>query len=102
MVNPRLIGRPSTVHPITNHRFAYPNMNFQNAIRLLQEACALQHTALNTEKSYVRCLKHYAHFLQKPHPKPLLTPEAKIEGFLTQLALQGVSASTQNQAFNAL
>ena len=76
-------------------------MNVLNAIRLLQEACALQHTALNTEKSYVQCLRHYARFLRGPQPE-LLTTEAKIEAFLTKLALQGVSASTQNQAFNAL
>ena len=50
-------------------------------------------TALNTEKSYVRCVHHYARFLQGPQPKPLLTTEAKIEAFLTKLALQGVAAS---------
>ena len=77
-------------------------MNIQHAIRLLQETCALHHTALSTEKSYIRCLQHYARFLQGPQRKPLLTTEAKLEAFLTQLALQGVSASTQNQAFNAL
>ncbi len=77
-------------------------MNILKAIRLLREACALQHTALNTEKSYVRCLKHYAGFLQSPQANPLTATEAKLEAFLTQLALRGVSASTQNQAFNAL
>ena len=77
-------------------------MNVENAIRLLQEACALQHTALSTEKSYVRCLQHYIRFLRSPQPKPFLSPEAKIEAFLTRQALNGVSASTQNQPFNAL
>src|SRR3974390_1709149 len=77
-------------------------MNLNHAIRLLQETCAFHHTALSTEKSYVRCLQHYARFLQAPHPKPLPTTEAKIEAFLTKLAINGVSASTQNQAFNAL
>jgi site-specific recombinase XerD len=77
-------------------------MNISNAIGLIQEACALQHTALSTEKSYIRCLRHYAAFLQAPQPKPLRTTEAKIEAFLTKLAMRGVSASTQNQAFNAL
>lgn len=77
-------------------------MKIELAIRLLEEACALHHTALNTEKSYVRCARHDARFLQSPQPKPLLTTEAKIEAFLTSLALRGVSASTQNQAFNAL
>jgi site-specific recombinase XerD len=77
-------------------------MNIQTAIRLLQEACALRHTALSTEKSYVRCLRQFAEFLHTPQPKPLLTTEAKFEAFLTKLAVRGVSASTQNQAFNAL
>ena len=77
-------------------------MNLEHAIRLLQQTCALHHTALSTEKSYIYWLKHYARFLQVFQPKQLLTTEAKIEAFLTRLALQGVSASTQNQAFNAL
>jgi site-specific recombinase XerD len=77
-------------------------MQIHNAIRLLQETCALHHTALSTEKSYTYWLQQYARFLKGPQRKPLLTTEAKIESFLTHLALQGVSASTQNQAFNAL
>ena len=77
-------------------------MNVQHAIRLLQETCALHHTALSTEKTYARCLLHYARFLQGPQRERLLTTEAKIEAFLTHLALRGVSASTQDQAFNAL
>src|SRR5690242_6496537 len=77
-------------------------MNIQHAIRLIQEACALNHTALSTEKAYAYWIRLYARFLQQPQRKPLLTTEAKMEGFLTHLALKGVSASTQNQAFNAL
>ena len=76
-------------------------MNTQHATRLLQESCDLHHTALSTEKSYVHWLQQYARFLQGPKCNPPTT-EAKIESFLTHLALQGVSASTQNQAFNAL
>jgi len=77
-------------------------MHIQNAIRLLRETCALQHLALNTEKSYTQWLARYAAFLNAPGPKPLEKAEHKIEAFLTSLALAGVSASTQNQAFNAL
>ena len=77
-------------------------MNTQHAIRLLQESCALNHTALSTEKTYIYWIRQYAGFLQQPQRRPLLTAEAKMEGFLTHLALKGVSASTQNQAFNAL
>lgn len=77
-------------------------MNIQHAIRLIQEACALNHTALSTEKTYSYWIRKYAGFLQQPQRRPLLTAEAKMESFLTHLALKGVSASTQNQAFNAL
>src|SRR3974390_1287529 len=77
-------------------------MNLELAIRLLRETCALRHTALNTEKSYIGCLRPYAAFLKSPQPKPLVSTEEKIEAFLTKVALTGVSVSTQNQAFNAL
>jgi site-specific recombinase XerD len=77
-------------------------MHLHNATRLLRESCALRHVALSTEKSYTQCLGRYAAFLKTPSPKPLHTAELKIEAFLTSLALSGVSASTQNQAFNAL
>jgi site-specific recombinase XerD len=77
-------------------------MNIQHAIRLVQESCALNHTALSTEKTYIYWVRQYASFLQQPQREPLLTAEAKMQGFLTHLALRGVSASTQNQAFNAL
>jgi site-specific recombinase XerD len=77
-------------------------MQIDLAIRSLREACALHHTALTTEKSYVHWLRQFAGFLRAPTAEPLLTTEAKIEVYLTNLALQGVSASTQNQAFCAL
>src|SRR5689334_15148527 len=77
-------------------------MQINLAIRSLREACALRHTSLTTEKSYVYWIRHYAAFLKVPKTEPLATTEEKIEAFLTSLALQGVSASTQNQAFYAL
>ena len=60
-------------------------MNTQHAIRLLQETCALNHTALSTEKSYIHWLQHYARFLHGPKRQPLPTAESKIEAFLTDL-----------------
>ena len=77
-------------------------MQIDIAIRSLREACALHHTALTTEKSYVHWVRQYAAFLKAPRQEPLLTTEAKIEAYLTSLALQDVSVSTQNQAFSAL
>jgi site-specific recombinase XerD len=76
-------------------------MLIHHAIRSLRELCALRHLSLNTEKSYVHWLGRYGLFLKDPKFRNL-TPERKMEAFLTHLALSGVSGSTQNQAFNAL
>jgi integron integrase len=65
----------------------------------------LLHYAYPTEKSYVRWIERFIHFHRRGdtwrHPAEMGTPE--IEQFLTHLARdRAVSASTQNQAFNAL
>ena len=61
----------------------------------------MRHYALSTEVSYVSWMRRYILFHDKKHPKDMA--EREIESFLTSLALDGnVSASTQNQAFNAL
>ena len=81
--------------------FVYPDMLIHHATRLMRETCALRHLSINTEKSYTHWLRRYGVFLKDPQLKNLTT-EQKIEAFLTRLATAGVSASTQNQAFNAL
>ena len=88
--------------PLHDQPFAYPAIQIQHAIRLLRETCALQHLALNAEQSYVQWLGRYASFFKTRNLKTLETAEQKTEAFLTSLALSDVSASTQNQAFNAL
>jgi site-specific recombinase XerD len=76
-------------------------MQIQHAIRLMREVCMLRHLSVNTEKTYTHWLGRYGSFLKEPkHEAP--TPELKMQAFLTRLAITGVSASTQNQAFNAL
>ena len=72
------------------------------AIRSLRETCALQPTALNTEKSYVYWVRQFAALLKVPRPGPLASADTRMETFLTNLALQDMSVSTQNQAFSAL
>jgi integron integrase len=67
----------------------------------MREVCALKHLSINTEKTYTHWLGRYGTFLRDPKLKSLTT-EKKIEAFLTRLALTGMSASTQNQAFNAI
>ena len=53
------------------------------------------------KKTYTHWLGRFGSFLKDKRFKTL-TPEKKMEAFLTRLAISDVSASTQNQAFNAL
>ena len=60
-----------------------------------------RHYSDRTEKAYVHWIKRYIFFHNKRHPAEMAEPE--IAQFLSSLATEGrVSASTQNQAFNAL
>ncbi|MDE2104370.1 MAG: phage integrase N-terminal SAM-like domain-containing protein, partial [Patescibacteria group bacterium] len=59
-----------------------------------------KHLSLSTEQSYSHWLRRYCLFLAKITPGQ--TSERKLEHFLSALARDDVSASTQNQAFNAL
>ncbi|UCF94281.1 MAG: phage integrase N-terminal SAM-like domain-containing protein, partial [Desulfobacterales bacterium] len=57
--------------------------------------------SIRTEKSYVFWIKRFILFHGKRHPNELGKPE--IEAFLSHLVMvSNVSASTQNQAFNAI
>lgn len=71
------------------------------AIQRLVEVCRRQHKSISTERTYSLWLKEYTVFITRIDP--LLSSEKKLEAFLTMLAKQrDVSASTQNQAFNAI
>jgi len=56
-----------------------------------------KHLALNTEQSYCVWLSRYCRYLKQPPAG--LPSEQKLSRFLTALAWDNVSASTQNQAF---
>jgi len=75
-------------------------MNERTAIQSLRDCIRRKHLALSTERSYVYWLRQYCSAI-KAYPAALDT-RARIERFLSTLALQRVSASTQNQAFNAI
>lgn len=61
----------------------------------------LKHYSIRTEKSYLPWIQRYVLFHNNRDPKDM--GGADIEGFLSHLAVNlKVSASTQNQAFNAL
>ncbi len=67
----------------------------------VRQAIRTRHYSDRTEKAYVHWIKRYIFFHNKRHPQEMA--EAEIAGFLSSLATVGrVSASTQNQAFNAL
>ncbi len=67
----------------------------------VREVLRVKHYAISTEEVYIHWIKRYIFFHQKRHPREMNAPE--VQAFLSDLALnQKVSASTQNQALNAL
>ena len=76
-------------------------MNTEQALQRLRAVVRRQHKALSTESSYVFWLRRYMTAVHR-YPEAL-TSEQKVERFLTDLArLRDISASSQNQAFNAI
>ncbi len=73
----------------------------QKLLDQLRDVIRLKHYSYSTEKTYVHWAKRYILFHHKRHPAEM--GAAEIEAFLTYLAKdKHVSASTQNQALNAL
>lgn len=67
----------------------------------VRDVIRTKHYSYKTEKSYVRWILQYILFHHKCHPQDMGEPE--IAAFLTYLATkQNVSATTQNQALNAI
>ena len=76
-------------------------MNLPIAIERLRNVLRRQHKAIATEASYVYWLRHYVTALKAMTNS--LSSEQKLENFLTHLARhRELSASSQNQAFNAI
>jgi len=76
----------------------------EHSPRLLDQvknAIQVRHYSIRTEQAYVHWIKNYIYFHKKKHPKDM--GDAEITAFLSYLATtKNVSASTQNQALNAL
>ena len=69
----------------------------------VREVMRLKHYSIRTERSYCDWIRRYIRFHAMRSREDLSGAEPKIEQFLSDLAVNGhVSASTQNQAFNAL
>ena len=67
----------------------------------VREAIRTRHYSYRTEKAYVHWIKRFIFFHNKRHPAEM--GEAEIGRFLSSLATDShVSASTQNQALNAI
>ncbi len=67
----------------------------------LSDEIKLRHYSPKTLRTYTQWVRHYQTFTRSRDPKSLSTKDVK--EFLTHLAVnKKVSASTQNQAFNAL
>src|ERR1051325_3358232 len=67
----------------------------------VREVMRVKHYSLRTESTYVQWIKRYIFFHNKRHPREMGGPE--VGAFLSHLAMaEHVSASTQNQALNAI
>lgn len=76
-------------------------MNPTQAIERARAVIRRQHKTLSTEQTYLHWLRRYMLALRSMPPE--LASEQKLERFLSELAvITDVSASTQNQAFNAV
>ena len=69
----------------------------------VKEVMRLRHYSIRTEQCYCDWIRRYIKFHGILSREELSSATGKVEGFLSDLAVNGhVSASTQNQAFNAL
>ncbi|HKP48126.1 MAG TPA: integron integrase [Pyrinomonadaceae bacterium] len=76
-------------------------MRRKKLLEQVRDIARFRHLSLRTEETYRNWIKRYILFHGKQHPRDL-DAEA-VRAFLTHLAVNDhVSASTQNQAFNAL
>jgi integron integrase len=82
------------VHPL-------PSTGKPKLLEQVRQAIRTRHYSYRTEKAYVHWIKRFIFFHDKRHPIEM--GEAEIAQFLSSLASDAhMSASTQNQALNAL
>lgn len=67
---------------------------------LVRQGIRLRHYSPRTEQAYVGWIRRFIIFHGKRHPRELGEPE--VTAFLSRLASDGVSASTQNQALSSI
>lgn len=77
------------------------SLSWRQTLEEAQNVIRLRHYSLSTEKTYLGWIGRFKTYMQDHDPHLLEANDMK--KYLTHLALHGrVSASTQNQAFNAL
>ena len=73
-----------------------PKLKLMDQVR---EVLRLKHYSIRTERCYCDWIRRYIHFHQMKVRAELVPGTAKVEAFLSDLAVNGhVAASTQNQA----
>jgi integron integrase len=94
--------KPTTFTPQPLHSEKTPTgMSWRDEYTRLTNEIQVRHYSPKTLKTYIHWVRHYQTFTRSLDPKSL-TPD-HVKAFLTFLAVtKKVSASTQNQAFNAL
>jgi len=76
---------------------------WQKKIEKMREILRLKHRSYQTEKTYLGWVLRFAGFVDAEKMQPAKITQENLKEFLSFLAVkQHVSASTQNQAFNAL
>lgn len=91
---------PGSVPPLTD-RYPPTSTPPPRLLDLVRQACTVRHLSQRTTEAYLAWIRRYILFHHKRHPADMREPE--IAAFLSWLAEhRRVSASTQNQALNAL
>lgn len=99
----KLLQQVSPLAKDSNGKSIHPQASLQwkQILEEAKNAIRLRHFSLSTEKTYLGWIARFKTFLKERDPHSLEAEDLK--KYLTHLALHGrVSASTQNQAFNAL
>src|SRR3989475_5754532 len=90
----------STMADLVPARDAAPSGSSPKLLDQVRQAIRLRHYSRRTEAAYVAWIRRFIVFHRKRHPRELGEPE--VTAFVSSLAARGVSASTQNQALNAI
>jgi Phage integrase, N-terminal SAM-like domain len=111
----RVVILPADLSCERRHRVAYPSVRDHDRgllkclaamppsalLQNLRDVVRRKHYSIRTEETYVNCVKDFIRFHRLRHPSTM--DESHVIAFLTHLAVdRSVSASTQNQALNAL